>query len=138
MSYDKSLKRIFDLVEAGRKDEATAWILTQVRKDQRQYFQAVRALIQHQNDSLIESAHLAEQEYRSTLAWLLDLAALAFALGIAVAVGITRSITAPLRQAVGIASTVATGDLGQVIEIRTSDETGLLLRALPRFGQKHQ
>lgn len=43
---------------------------------------------------------------------------------------IARSITRPLRQAVIIASTVASGDLTSEIDVQSDDETGQLLRAL--------
>jgi methyl-accepting chemotaxis protein len=56
--------------------------------------------------------------------------ALALVLGVVVAVWITRSITGPLRQAVDVARTVATGDLGAKIDVRSADEAGQLLLAL--------
>src|SRR5476651_2169000 len=43
---------------------------------------------------------------------------------------LARSITAPLNAAIGIAQTVADGDLCAVIEVRSSDEIGTLLLAL--------
>ena len=43
---------------------------------------------------------------------------------------ITRSITRPLLKAVKVADAVAKGDLDQVIEVRSKDETGQLLREL--------
>jgi methyl-accepting chemotaxis protein len=60
----------------------------------------------------------------------MGLAAVALVLGSIVAVWITRSITRPLRQAVDVARTVATGDLGTRIEVHSADETGQLLQAL--------
>jgi methyl-accepting chemotaxis protein len=43
---------------------------------------------------------------------------------------LTRGIVLPIRAAVGVAETVAGGDLTHAIEARTDDETGALLRAL--------
>ena len=43
---------------------------------------------------------------------------------------LTRSIVAPIRAAVTVAETVASGDLTHQFEARTKDETGALLRAL--------
>jgi methyl-accepting chemotaxis protein len=43
---------------------------------------------------------------------------------------ITRSVTAPINQAVGLAETVARGDLTTQIDVRRKDETGRLLNAL--------
>lgn len=54
----------------------------------------------------------------------------AWVVGLLVAWWITRSITRPLSQAVKVAEDVAQGRLGHEIPVQSSDETGLLLRAL--------
>jgi methyl-accepting chemotaxis protein len=128
--YRTSQQAFIELVDAGKKQEAAAWLLTQVRKDQAAYFDAMRALIQLQDGRLTESGRQANDTYGSTVEWLLGLAALALVLGTGVAVWITRSITGPLRKAVDVARTVATGDLGTHIDVRSTDETGQLLQAL--------
>jgi methyl-accepting chemotaxis protein len=129
-AYGASQQTFMDLVAAGKKEEATSWLLTRIRKDQRDYFDAVRALIRLQDGRVLDSGARADATYRNTVGWLLALAALACALGVAVAVWITRSITGPLRQAVDVARTVATGNLGARIEVHATDETGQLLQAL--------
>ena len=47
---------------------------------------------------------------------------------------VTRSITQPINKAVKVAETVASGDLGSDIEVRSNDETGQLLAALKRMN----
>jgi methyl-accepting chemotaxis protein len=128
--YRTSQQGFLDLMDAGKKTEASTFLLTQVRKDQRSYFDAVRELIKLQDARVLDSGRQAEETYRSTRTWLMSLAALALVLGTAVAAWITRSITGPLRQAVDVARTVATGDLSARIEVHSADETGELLRAL--------
>jgi methyl-accepting chemotaxis protein len=61
---------------------------------------------------------------------LIALGLAAIALGIGCAVLITRSITAPIRQAVALAEKVASGDLSSHIQADSRDETGQLMRAL--------
>ncbi|MCU6502087.1 methyl-accepting chemotaxis protein [Rugamonas sp. A1-17] len=61
---------------------------------------------------------------------LVGLGTLAMTIGCAVGWFISRSITVPLTAAVGVAETVASGDLSSHIEVRASDETGHLLGAL--------
>ena len=128
--YRTSQQAFLDMMDGGKKPEAAAFLLTQVRKDQRGYFDAVRELIKFQDRRVLDSGQRAEETYRSTIAWLMGLAAVALVLGTIVAVWITRSITRPLRQAVDVARTVATGDLGTRIEVHSTDETGQLLQAL--------
>jgi methyl-accepting chemotaxis protein len=129
-AYRASQQAFLEQVDAGKKQEATTFLLTQVRKDQLNYFAAVRDLIKLQDARVIDSGHRAEETYQSTIVWLMGLAVLALVLGVAVAVWITRSITSPLRQAVDVARTVATGDLTAKIDVNSADETGQLLRAL--------
>jgi methyl-accepting chemotaxis protein len=128
--YRTSQQGFLDLMDAGKKPEASTFLLTQVRKDQRSYFDAMRELIKLQDARVLDSGRQAEDTYRTTVTWLMGLAAVALVLGTIVAVWITRSITGPLRQAVDVARTVATGDLSTRIEVHSADETGQLLQAL--------
>ncbi|WP_336727360.1 methyl-accepting chemotaxis protein [Achromobacter ruhlandii] len=66
----------------------------------------------------------------------LILSGLAVVLGGLFAWRVSKSITAPLAQAVSVAETVARGDLGQPIHAVTRDETGRLLRALHDMQDK--
>ncbi|MES2350096.1 MAG: methyl-accepting chemotaxis protein [Pseudomonadota bacterium] len=61
---------------------------------------------------------------------MLAVAIAALALGAVVAWRITRSITAPMAQAVTLARTVAAGDLSSAIVVVSRDESGQLLAAL--------
>ena len=60
---------------------------------------------------------------------------IAAALGMGLAWVITRSITRPLVQAVGVAQSVAQGQLGNAMVIDRSDETGDLLQTLQAMDQ---
>jgi len=50
--------------------------------------------------------------------------------GAAIMVWLVRSITTPLNEAVGIARIVASGDLSTDIQVRGTDEVGMLLKSL--------
>ncbi|MFC5460674.1 methyl-accepting chemotaxis protein [Massilia niabensis] len=73
--------------------------------------------------------------YDDTRALLISLGVVALLLGVACAWFITRSITVPLRQAVGFAQRVARGDLTSRAAQESRDETGDLLRALASMTQ---
>ncbi|WP_369123595.1 HAMP domain-containing protein, partial [Clostridioides difficile] len=80
------------------------------------------------------SGERAENVFQTTRAKLLGLAVLSVVLGIGVSAWLSFSIILPLRQAVKIAGTVASGDLSSRIEVKTRDETGLLLKSLKEMN----
>jgi methyl-accepting chemotaxis protein len=128
--YVISQKAFMDLASAGKREEATTLLLTKVRTDQRIYLDALRGIIRHETSDVVDSGIQAAATYQSTVITLLCLAGLALVVGIGVAIWITRSIVIPLRSAVTVARTVASGDLSSKIEVNTTDETGLLSLAL--------
>ncbi|RXZ38972.1 HAMP domain-containing protein [Oxalobacteraceae bacterium CAVE-383] len=77
-----------------------------------------------------DATRAAAAQYSSGAAYMLSLAGAAIVLACALAYLVTRSITRPLRTAVGIARTVAAGDLTSRIEVVSTCETGQLLREL--------
>ncbi|MBU6439001.1 MAG: MCP four helix bundle domain-containing protein [Betaproteobacteria bacterium] len=62
--------------------------------------------------------------------------AVALVLALVLGIWITRSITGPLRQAVGVAQRVAEGDLTVSVQAASRDETGQLLAALADMVQR--
>ncbi|MGY4831375.1 methyl-accepting chemotaxis protein [Sphaerotilaceae bacterium SBD11-9] len=79
------------------------------------------------------SAVIAAMQSRATT-WQLALSAVALVLAVGLSWALTRSITGPLRQAVKVAETVATGDLSSRIGSTSKDEIGQLLAALGRMN----
>jgi methyl-accepting chemotaxis protein len=104
---------------ATRIDPLTQQVIGEINK--------LVAMQQEAGDKLLEATAVAERQ-RHMLFYLV--CAGVFAVGLLFAWAITRSITRPLRDAVAIASRVASGDLSSEVVVRGSDETGQLLRAL--------
>jgi methyl-accepting chemotaxis protein len=73
---------------------------------------------------------LTDELYATSLTMMLALIVAAVGIGMTLGVVISRSITVPLKEAVHVAETVASGDLTSHIEVRSKDETGQLLSAL--------
>jgi methyl-accepting chemotaxis protein len=71
-----------------------------------------------------------QQQYRDGQRFLLALVAGGLVLGSWFAYMIAVSITRPLHKAVQVAQTVAAGNLNSKIDVRSGDETGMLLQAL--------
>jgi len=70
----------------------------------------------------------------AALTWLISMLALTVLGGAALVVWLIRGITRPLAMAIGIAETVAAGDLRCDMQVSRRDEIGDLLRALQRMN----
>lgn len=91
---------------------------------------ALHDLRQAQVDRARESAGALQASAATARNTVLVLAGLALVVGVAAAVGITRSVVGPLRAGVDAANRMAGGDLAQPIESAGQDELGVLLRTL--------
>ena len=85
----------------------------------------------------IDTLYAASQDDYAHALWLsLASGGVAIALALFLAVAITRSITRPLSEAVGVAQRVAEGDLSVRVTSSSRDETGALLTALGDMVQR--
>ncbi|WP_317202176.1 methyl-accepting chemotaxis protein [Janthinobacterium sp.] len=81
-------------------------------------------------DGGVLASQTGDDLYVSSRLWIIGILIGCVALGAAQAVWMARIISLPLNEALKVAQTVASGDLTSRIEVRSSDETGLLLQAL--------
>ncbi|POA59808.1 MULTISPECIES: methyl-accepting chemotaxis protein [unclassified Pseudomonas] len=78
----------------------------------------------------VAAAEKSSQVFQSAITMVVMILLGVVALTIALALLLTRSIVRPLGQALGVAETIASGDLGQSIAISGKDEPARLLQAL--------
>ena len=90
----------------------------------------VDRLARLQRQLVEKSGAQAQAEARSARLMLLSLGGAGLLLGLVLAGWITRSITAPLQQALRVAQSVAAGDLRSRVQVTSHDEAGQLLQAL--------
>jgi methyl-accepting chemotaxis protein len=99
------------------------------------YLSAIRALADHQKEkSAALEIRILAQDTTGQQA-LVALWAIATVAAVACTVVVTRSITRPLRHAIGVAQAVAQGRLHNRDEACTRDETGQLLAALNQMNR---
>jgi methyl-accepting chemotaxis protein len=91
------------------------------------HVEAFGKVLQTETSATAMAAEAAAQNARMTL---MLISAIALLIGIVLAWRLTRSITAPLSDAVAVAQRVASGDLTSTIAVTTRDETGQLMQAL--------
>ncbi|GAB2853041.1 methyl-accepting chemotaxis protein [Pseudoduganella ginsengisoli] len=116
--------------DSEKRDESVKYLLTTVRKEQTAYMDTLQAMVKYQIGAVDKASSDAHAAYLSVRNMMIALTVIAAVLASLVVYWITRSITQPLNEAVGVAEAVAGGDLTMQIEGKTNDETGQLLRAL--------
>lgn len=125
-ALDKSAQMGLDNDQEGARD----LILGEQRQLQRQYLEALDAMIAYQRRMTTETAETSAQDVKAASAALLVLALLAAILGATVAWAITRRVKGQLggepAYAVQIAQQVAQGNLAVNVERRAGNETSVL------------
>jgi methyl-accepting chemotaxis protein len=118
----------FTMAFAG--EEAAKLLTTTFTPLQARWAASLRHLVElteQRSVADIEAIRAAGNRQSGLVALLLGAVVLA---GVWFAVAVTRSVTRPLRTAVGLASQVAGGDLAVSIQVHGQDETAELLRSL--------
>ncbi len=98
------------------------------------YLDSLATLSATQRKLLDDTAVEIAAQYSSGRSMLITLGVLAIVMGATCAAWITGTITRPIREAVRVAETVASGDLTSRIEIGRNDETGNLMGALRKMN----
>ncbi|WP_350238428.1 methyl-accepting chemotaxis protein [Pectobacterium colocasium] len=132
--FIKSGDKIISDAQAGNNDVAIAEFNNTLNVIQRNYRDAVKQLVNYQNEAMDNSVETMAEVYNSTRMILLLILALGAVSGALIAWAITRSVTRPIEQALQVADRVAQGDLTSRITVTTKDETGLLLQSLDRMN----
>jgi methyl-accepting chemotaxis protein len=128
--YVQSFTRVAQLVDAGDREAAVQLLKTETLPSLDALQEPINGLTALQTRLAETDGAQVLADIRSARTIMLVLGLAGLLAGAALAYGITVSITRPLRRAVGVAQSVAAGDLGSHIEVTGRDETGELLQAL--------
>lgn len=128
--YRKETVAVRDQFNDGQRDAAVRRAFGELREVQKAYFDAIHALVEHQEENMQRVGHASTASGGRAERVMLLLASAALVLALVAAFLITRSVTRPLKEAVKWAEQVGQGDLSGEIEVKSSDETGRVLRAL--------
>jgi len=126
---DVRFDKFFQLEAADRK-LAADYLKSDFLPVNNRFGEALDTLSTHQGKKMDELSASANESYEATRSMTLAIAAGAALLATLVAVSITLSITRPLRQAVGVADSLAAGDLTVTVQGQSRDEAGQLLDAM--------
>jgi len=114
----------------GNAEEAARILEKEFTPAAQKYQDLLQELVTMQRNSMDTTANGIDDNANSSTQLIVILCGCALALGGAISWMLTRGIVLPIRDAVAVAETVASGDLTRTIEANTKDETGSLLRAL--------
>ncbi|MFY1952662.1 methyl-accepting chemotaxis protein [Achromobacter xylosoxidans] len=134
--YVKSFQGVGVLLKRGERDAARQRLLEETLPLLDGLQDRVIEISRIQSAEMVDAGADSQRVIDNAGMLNLILSAMAVVLGGLFAWRVSKSITAPLAQAVSVAETVARGDLGQPILAVTRDETGRLLRALHDMQDK--
>jgi methyl-accepting chemotaxis protein len=133
-AYTDSRKVALQAVKAGDQAEALRYFDADTRPKLAAYLGAIQNMTERQAGVIDAEATAIAQQYERSRTLLLAVCGLAVLAGVAFSIGITRSVTAPLAEAVALANRVADGDLSARIVSSGRDETAALMTALGRMN----
>ncbi|WP_027013941.1 methyl-accepting chemotaxis protein [Comamonas composti] len=128
--YVHTLNHLLELLGQGEGAQARRLLEGDLRLHQQAYVDGMNRLIKFEEDLTSSASDFAENQVRLGMVLVVSAGGACTLLSILLGWLLTRSITAPLRQAVHIAETVAAGDLSTQITVVRKDEAGRLLSAL--------
>ncbi|TWI66448.1 methyl-accepting chemotaxis protein [Pseudoduganella lurida] len=127
-------KTVLTAKRGGEMATAAQLYATDLNTTRDEYLAALTALLKIQQGALDDTAAEIQANYAAGRNLLIMLGLGAIVAGVLLAWRITRTITAPLAQAVLVAESVSSGDLTSTIDTASSDETGQLMRALEKMN----
>jgi methyl-accepting chemotaxis protein len=131
--YLGSRDAVYAARQAGDVDKAHQIFESRFQPAAAQFQDTIRELLQAQRDDLDAAARRSDEANRTARVALVAFGLTALAVGAALSLWLTRSITRPLNEAVSVADAIANFDLTQKITPSSEDETGQLLRTLQRM-----
>ena len=133
-----STQKLVDLMQVGDFDGAVQILLGELRPRAEAWNNSIASLLKHQ----VELTQSSGSEYHAIESWTgklsLGISVLSIALGVLLALLITRSLTRPLAGAVDVAKNIAGGRLDNSIDVTGKDEVADLLRAMQHMQHQVQ
>jgi methyl-accepting chemotaxis protein len=129
--------KMLSLSAAGNKDEARA-LSRGSAKALTELTDATTKLVKLNIDGGDAASDAASATYNTARITSIALLVLNIGIGVVLAVTVARIVSAPLRDAVSVASAVAEGDLTRDIQVKSACETGQLMQALKNMTENLQ
>ncbi len=135
-AYVASSDQLLTLIRDGKQEVAKVLLFTEVRGKQANYFKTIIDLIAFQSALMEEAGKDATETYAAAKNLMFALGIVAFLLGVAIAIWVTRSITKPLQRTIGYFRSISDGNYENNIVIDSNDEIGKVLSELQSMQAK--
>lgn len=136
--YMKTHAVVVKLAHEQKADEARSIVRGEGRNIYFKLSDSIEKLVKMNIEGGDKSKLAGEEIYQNSLKWIIILLLVCAILSVIVALWIARIVSRPIQDAVNLAETVAAGDLTGHIEVNTTDETGMLLKALQQMNASLQ
>ncbi|WP_285887449.1 MULTISPECIES: methyl-accepting chemotaxis protein [Hydrogenophaga] len=128
--FDDSVDRFIALIDRNERDPAIALLFETVRPLQLTYMNAIDEAVSYEAAGAQAASQSAQSVVKNLIITIVSAVLLTALAAAVVAAWIIRSITGPINSAVELARAVAAGDLTRVVDVKSKNETGLLMQAL--------
>ncbi|MBT9465325.1 methyl-accepting chemotaxis protein [Hydrogenophaga sp.] len=128
--FREAADKFIAMIDAGDREPAVAFLFGTVLPTQLAYFKNIDDAVASETQGAQAASQAAQDTVKSLIIMIVTAVLLAAAVATMVAVWIIRSITGPINSAIELARAVAAGDLTRVVEVKSTDETGVLMQAL--------
>lgn len=123
-------------INSGEKEKAAAMLFAEMRDAQNAYFDAINALIKHQNESVAEVGDTAIEHHETAETEIYVTGMIILLIVIGAAYYITRSIVKPVDELNIASKRVANGELGVNVINNSKDEIGALAASFNTMSDK--
>lgn len=123
-------RELIALSEQGRVSEMQQMLGTSYKTMSDQLAVELRKLVEINKAGAERSGEMATSDYELSVSVAVIVMIIAAIITVLLAIILTRSIVNPLRSAVSVAETIASGNLGQRVEVHGRDEPAMLLTSL--------
>ena len=134
--YSDHIEELVELVQAGKQNEARILVFGEMKKAAFEENEAIDKL----QEAKIAQANLVEEQNteiaHSATQVMIGCAIVGVLLAFFLGLTISKTITRPLGDALGVANTLAAGDLTCTLNVTSKDEVGQLLDALKHMVTK--
>ncbi|WP_205895004.1 methyl-accepting chemotaxis protein [Metapseudomonas otitidis] len=129
-AYQESQETLLEHLAAGRNEEATRLINEVLNGHGATLTETLHKLVSINREGANHASSASSRAYHEAVSLVLVILGCSLVMAIVLAVVLSRSVVRPLAEAVGVAQTVAAGDLTRPIPVEGRDEATQLMEAL--------